>query len=77
MEPVKQERLQSEAVEQQSAMLIVQVLWGCYAFNATPEQAAKQIVTDLYEHLSRGGSVSVHVEGSDGLEHALEARARR
>jgi hypothetical protein len=43
-------------------VLIAQVSWCAHAWNATPEQAA-QIVTDLYEHLSRGGSVSVHVEG--------------
>jgi hypothetical protein len=58
-------------------MLTVQVLWACHAFNATPETAAKQVVTDLFEQLSRGGSVSVHVEELGGREHTLEVTARR
>ena len=41
MEPAKQERLESEGVEQQSIMLTVQVLWACHAWNTTPEEAAK------------------------------------
>jgi len=45
--------------------------------NATPEEAAQQVVADLYAHLSRGGKVSVHVEGSDGMEHALQVTATR
>lgn len=77
MEPAKQERLESEAVEQQSIMLTVQVLWACHAWNATPEEAAKQVVADLLDHLSRGGSVSVHVAESGGKEHTIEAAARR
>jgi hypothetical protein len=76
-EPAKNERAKSEAVEPKSTMLTVQVLWVCQAFNATPEEAAQQVVTDLFEHLSRGGSVSVHVEGSDGMEHTLEVTAMR
>jgi hypothetical protein len=75
MESVKKESAESEAVEQKSAILIVQVVWGCYAFNASPEEAAKQIVADLFEHLSRGGTVSVRVEGLDGTE--LEVSAGR
>ena len=54
-----------------------QVVWGGYSFNASSEQAAKQFVADLYEHLSRGGNVSVHVEALDGTEYSLEATARR
>ena len=77
MEPEKQERLESEAVKQQSIMFTVQVLWACHAWNTTPEKAAKQVVADLYEHLSRGGSVSVHVEGPDGMEHTLEVTTKR
>jgi hypothetical protein len=77
MEPTDRERLQSQAVEQQIAMSIIQVAWGGYSFNASPEQAAKQFVADLYEHLSRGGKVSVHVEALDGTEYSLEATARR
>jgi len=78
-EPAKNERAKSEAVQPKSTMLIVQVLWACHAFNATPEQAAKRVVTDLFEHLSRGGSVSVHVTSSDGREHTLDvvAESRR
>ena len=76
-EPAKRERAESEAVERRSTMLTVKVLWGCHAWNATPEEAAQQVVADLFEQLSRGGSVSVHVEGSDGEEHTLEATARR
>ena len=76
-EPAKNERAKSEAVEPKSTMLTVQVLWACHAFNATPEQAAKRVVTDLFEHLSRGGSLSVHVEELGGKEHTVEATARR
>jgi hypothetical protein len=76
-EPAKNERAKSEAIEQQSIMLTVQVLWACHAWNTTPEEAAKQVVADLYEHLSRGGSVSVHVEELGGKEHTIEATARR
>jgi hypothetical protein len=70
------ERIKSEAVEQKSAMLTVQVLWGCQAYNATPEEAAQRVVADLFDRLSRGGSVSVHIAGSDGSERTLEVTAR-
>ena len=76
-EPARKERIEDDAVEQNIAMSIVQVVWGGYSFNALPEQAAKQFVADLYEHLSRGGKVSVHVEALDGMEHALQVTARR
>jgi len=76
-EPPKMERTKPEADNQKSTMLTVQVLWGCHAWNATAEQAAKQVVTDLYEHLSGGGSVSVHVAELGGSEHTLEVTARR
>jgi hypothetical protein len=72
----KKERATSEAVQQKSTVLTVQVLWACHAFNATPEQAAKQVVADLYDHLSRGGSVTVHIEELDGKEHTREVTAR-
>jgi len=68
----KMERSNSDSVEQKSTMLTVQVLWACHAFNATPEEAAKRVVTDLFEQLSRGGSVSVHVASSDGTERTLD-----
>jgi hypothetical protein len=77
MEPADKERAKSEAVEQKSSVLIAQVSWCAHAWNVTPEQAAKQVVADLYEHLSRGGSVSVRVTGMDGEEHTLQAAARR
>jgi hypothetical protein len=76
-EPAKKERAKSEAVEQKSTMLTVRVLWGCEAYNATPEEAAQRVVSDLFEELSRGGSVSVHVEESGGKEHTLDVTARR
>lgn len=76
MEPVKQERAEGEAVEPKSRMLTVQVLWGCQAFNATPEEAAQQVVADLFEQLSSGGTVSVHVEELGGREHMLEVTRR-
>jgi hypothetical protein len=76
-EPAKSERAGSEAVESKSTMLTVQVLWGCHAWNATPEQAARQVVADLFEHLSGDGSVSVRVEGLDGTTRTLEVSARR
>ena len=74
-EPAKNERAKSEAVEPKSTMLTVQVLWACHAWNTTREEAAKQVVADLYEHLSRGGSVSVHVEELGGKEHTLDVVA--
>jgi hypothetical protein len=77
MERAKNESLTSEAVKQKSTWLNVRLLWGCDAWNVTPEQAAKQVVADLYEHLLRGGSVSVRVTGMDGEEHMLEVAARR
>jgi len=71
-ERAQQNPTQSEAVEQKRTLLTVQVLWGCHAFNATPEEAARTVVSDLYELLSRGGSVSVHIEEVGGKEHTLE-----
>ena len=76
-EPAKKEHAKSEAVEQKSTMLTVQVLWGCEAYNATPEEAAQRVVADLFEQLLRGGCVSVRVEESDGRERMLEVTARR
>ena len=73
MEPTDKERTKSEAVDEKSAMLTVRVLWACHAFNATPEEAARQVVADLYAHLSRGGSVSLRVQEMDGREYTLVA----
>jgi hypothetical protein len=75
-EQARKERATSESAEQKSTMLTVQVLWACHAFNATPEEAAQQVVADLFDQLARGGSVSVHVEGSDGMDYTLEVSAR-
>jgi hypothetical protein len=72
MQPANTERATTEAVEQKKAMLKVQVLWVCQAFNASPEEAARQVVADLYEQLSRGGTVTVHIEDADGREHTLQ-----
>lgn len=76
-EPAKKAWVNTEAVENKSTMLTVQVLWACHAWNATPEQAAQQVVADLFDLLARGGSVSVRVEEMDGREHTLQVRARR
>jgi hypothetical protein len=76
-EPADKERTKSETVEEKSTMLTVQVLWGCHAFNATPEEAAQQVVADLFDQLARGGTVSVHVEELGGREYTLEVRAGR
>jgi hypothetical protein len=75
IEPAKKERAKSEAVEQKSTMLTVQVLWGCQAYNATPEEAAQRVVADLFVQLSQGGSVPVHVEELGGEEYTLEVTA--
>jgi hypothetical protein len=75
-EPAKSEREESEAIERKSTMLTVQALWACHAWNSTPQEAGQQVVADLFEHLSRGGSVTVHVEASDGSEHLLQAARR-
>jgi len=76
-EPAKKEHLESEGFNQKCAVLIAQLSWCAHAWNVSPEVAAQQVVTDLYAHLSRGGSVQVHVEGSDGTTRMLEVTARR
>ena len=76
-EPAKKERLESEGVKQKSAVLIAQFSWCAHAWNVSPEEAAQQVVADLYAHLSRGGPVQVHVEELDGTEYTLEVTARR
>lgn len=77
IESAKNEPADSEAVTQKSTMLTAQVLWACHAWNATPEEAARQVVADLFDLLARGGSVSVRVEGLDGTTRTLEVTARR
>jgi hypothetical protein len=72
MQPAKKELADSEAVEQKSTVLIAQISWCAHAWNASPKEAAQQIVADLYEHLSRGGMVPVRIEDSDGREQTLE-----
>jgi len=67
----------TEPAKKTSVMLTVQVLWACHAWNTTPEEAAKQVVADLFDHLSRGGNVSVHVAESGGKEYTLEVTTRR
>ena len=76
-EPAKKERLESEGVKQKSAVLIAQFSWCAHAWNVSPEEAAQQVVADLCAHLSRGGSVQVHVEELDGSEHTIEVTAKR
>jgi hypothetical protein len=76
-ERAEQKCANTEAVTRKSTVLLAQVSWCANAWNATPEQAARQIVTDLFEHLSNGGTISVRVEGLDGSEHTLEVTAGR
>jgi len=71
-EPTKKERAESDTVDQKSAMLTVQVLWAAHAWNATPKEAAQQVVADLFDLLARGGTVSVRVASSDGTERTLD-----
>ena len=73
-EQAKEKSPKSEAVEQKRTVLTVQVLWGCQAYNTTPEGAARRVVADLFEQLSRGGNVPVHVE-ADGKECTLDVSA--
>jgi len=61
---------------QKKAVLTVQVLWCCHAWNATPEEAAQQVVADLFEQLSRGGSVAVHIEDADGNQCEMDVSVR-
>ena len=49
---------------------------GCETYNATPEEAASRVVADLFDQLSRGGGVSVHVKEPDGKEYMLEVTAK-
>jgi len=77
MRPAKNESTTPEVVEQNRPILIVQVVWGCYAFNASPQEAAKQIVNDLYQHLLRGGTLPVRIEDSEGTECELEVGAQQ
>jgi hypothetical protein len=77
IDSAKKEPADSEAVRQRSTMLVAQLLWAAHAFNATPEEAAQQVVADLFDLLARGGSVSVRVEEMDGKEYTLEVTARR
>ena len=76
MEPPKKERMNSDAVGRKSTRLTARLLWAAHAWNASPKEAAQQIVADLYEHLSRGGTVPVHIEDSDGNEYTLGVTTR-
>jgi hypothetical protein len=55
--------------------LTMQVLWGCIVRNATPEQEAHGLVTDLFQRLAEGKPITVYVAGEDGCEHMIEALA--
>lgn len=76
-EPAKRKYAESEAVEEKSTVLTAQLLWAAHAWNVTPEEAARQVVADLFDLLARGGRVSVRVEGLDGTTRTLEVTARR
>ncbi len=75
--PAKREPNESDPTKQKEPWLNVQLLWGCDAWNATPEEAARQVVSDLYAHLSSGGSVQVRVAELGGTERTLEVTAGR
>ena len=68
----KQRFHDAQPVKQKSTVLIAQVSWCAHAWNATPEEAAQQVVSDLFDQLSRGGTVTVHIEDADGKEHTLD-----
>jgi hypothetical protein len=76
-EPAMRKYAESEAAERKSTMLTAQLQWSAHAWNATPEEAAQQVVADLFDQLARGGSVTVHIEELDGKEHTIEVTARR
>jgi hypothetical protein len=77
MEPAKRERREFEPAKQKAPWLKVQLLWGCDAWNVTPQAAAEQVVADLFDLLAAGGTVPVRVEELDGTEHELQVMARR
>ncbi len=76
-ELAKNEGLESEGVNQKSTVLIAQVSWCAHAWNATPQASSATGRRRSLRHLSRGGSVQVHVTDSHGREHAVEVTARR
>lgn len=76
-EPAKKEHAESEGVKQKSAVLIAQLSWCAHVWNSTPEEAAQQVASDLFQHLSRGGSVQVHIVDPHGREYTLQTTARR
>ncbi len=57
----------------ETTALTVQVLWGCRVYNTTPGETPQRVVADLFEQLSQGGTVTVHIEDADGKEHTLDA----
>ena len=59
------------------SMLTVQVSWACHAWNATPLEAAQQLITDLFDQLACGGTVPVRVERLDGTTRTLQVTVRR
>ena len=74
-ELTKKASLGNEAVKQKSPMLTAQIVWAAHVWNASAEEAAQQVVTDLLDHLSQGGSVTVHVAEPGGKEQTLEVTA--
>ena len=77
MQPAKKISVNSEAAKQKSTTLTAQLQWFAHAWNATPQEAAQQIVADLFEHLSRGGTVQVHVAELDGTAYMLDVAVER
>jgi hypothetical protein len=74
-EPSKKERAKPASKKKEHDVSRAGAL-GVSCVNANPEEAARQVVTDLFEHLSRGGSVSMHVEEPDGKAYTFEVSAR-
>lgn len=68
-EQTKKQHTILEPAEQKKSVLTVQVIWGCQAYNATTAEAARTVVADLYEQLSKGGTVTVRIEDADGKEY--------
>ena len=74
--PAKRESAEPEA-ERKSAFVTAEVLWCGNAWNVTPQEAAQQVVADLFDRLARGGNVSVRVAELDGTTQTLEVTAPR
>lgn len=79
----KKSRVASKKLEAKTAIATkgasgpveVQILWGCVAYNASPEDAARTTVLDLAEHIAEGAPIPVIVRDEDGNEYRYEVSA--